>query len=136
MANEIFNFDTEFKLNIDEVDNEHIKLVEMLNTVHAMVRAGKKDEARTYFSETLAAYVVEHFANEEAFMERIGYPDLETHKKVHENFKKSFSELKPKIDSFDDRAFRAAISDTFTWIISHIGKTDRKYAKYLAETQG
>jgi len=68
MANEIFNFDTEFKLNIDEVDSEHIKLVEMLNTVHAMVRAGKKDEARTYFSETLAAYVVEHFANEETFV--------------------------------------------------------------------
>ena len=136
MANEIFNFEAEFKLGIDTVDNEHIKLVEMLNAVHALIREGKKDEARTYFNETLAAYVVEHFANEEAFMERIGYPELETHKQVHENFKKSFSELKPKIESFDDRAFRAAISDTFTWIISHIGKTDRKYAKYYEETQG
>ena len=135
MANEIFNFEAEFKLGIDEVDSEHVKLVEMLNAVHALVRQGKKDEARTYFSKTLAYYVIEHFANEEAFMARIGYPDLEDHKKIHENFKKSFSELQPKIESYDDRAFRTAITDTFTWIISHIGKTDKKYAQYY-ESQG
>jgi len=135
MANEIFNFEAEFKLGIDEVDSEHIKLVEMLNAVHALIREGKKDDARQYFSETLSAYVVEHFANEEAFMERIGYPGLEDHKKIHENFKKSFRELLPKIESFDDRAFRMALTDAFTWIISHIGKTDKKYAKYY-EAQG
>jgi hemerythrin len=135
MANEIFNFETEFKLGIDEVDCEHMKLVDMLNAVHALIREGKKDEARQYFSETLSAYVVEHFANEEAFMERMGYPNLEDHKKIHENFKKSFSELLPKIESFDDRAFRMALTDAFTWIISHIGKTDKKYAKYY-EAQG
>ena len=135
MANEIFNFEAEFKLGIDEVDSEHVKLVEMLNAVHALVRQGKKDEARMYFSETLAYYVIVHFANEEAFMARIGYPDLEDHKKIHENFKKSFSELQPKIESYDDRAFRTAITDTFTWIISHIGKTDKKYAQYY-ESQG
>jgi hemerythrin len=135
MANEIFNFEAEFKLGIDEVDSEHIKLVEMLNAVHALIREGKKDDARQYFSETLSAYVVEHFANEEAFMERMGYPGLEDHKKIHENFKKSFSELLPKIESFDDHAFRMALTDAFTWIISHIGKTDKKYAKYY-EAQG
>lgn len=135
MANEIFNFEAEFKLGIDEVDREHMKLVEMLNAVHALIRERKKDDARRYFSETLSAYVVEHFANEEAFMERIGYPDLEDHRKIHENFKKSFSELQPKIESFDERAFRTAITDTFTWIISHIGKTDKKYANYY-EAQG
>lgn len=135
MANEIFNFEAEFKLGIDEVDSEHIKLVEMLNAVHALICEGRKDDARQYFSETLSAYVVEHFANEEAFMERMGYPGLEDHKKIHENFKKSFSELLPKIESFDDRAFRMALTDAFTWIISHIGKTDKKYAKYY-EAQG
>jgi len=100
-----------------------------------LIREGKKDEARSYFSVTLSAYVVEHFANEEAFMERMGYPELEDHKKIHENFKKSFSELLPKIETFDDRAFRMALTDAFTWIISHIGKTDKKYAKYY-EAQG
>jgi hemerythrin len=130
MAKKLFDFDAEFKLGIEEVDNEHVKLVDMLNQVHFLIGDGKKDEARSYFNVTLSAYVDEHFANEEKFMESFGYPALEEHKKIHENFKKSFQELKPQIESFDDAAFRKALADTFAWILSHIGKTDRRYAKY------
>jgi hemerythrin len=137
MAKKLFDFDAEFRLGIDVIDNEHVKLVDMLNEVHALISDGKKDEARHYFSETLSSYVNEHFANEEKFMESIGFPGIEEHKKIHENFKKSFGELKPKIESYDDTAFRSALSDAFTWIVGHIGRTDRKYAKfYLAQAVG
>lgn len=130
MAKKLFDFDAEFKLGLDGVDSEHVKLVDMLNQVHFLISEGKKDEARGYFNVTLSAYVDEHFANEEKFMESFEYPALEEHKKIHENFKKSFQELKPQIESFDDVAFRKALADTFAWILSHIGKTDRRYAKY------
>jgi hemerythrin-like metal-binding protein len=131
MAKELFNFDLEFKLGIEAIDNEHIKLVNMLNQVHALLSEGKKNEARIYFGQTLSAYVNEHFSNEEKFMADIGYPALDEHKKIHENFKKSFQELAPTIESFDETAFRKALSDTFTWIISHIGKTDKKYVTFF-----
>jgi hemerythrin len=130
MGKKLFDFDAEFRLGIQAVDNEHMKLVDMLNEVHELLSAGKKEEARKYFSETLSAYVGEHFANEEKFMESIGFPQLEDHRKVHENFKKSFQELKPQIEQADEAAFRKALSDAFPWIITHIGKTDRKYAAY------
>ncbi len=130
MTKKLFDFDLEFKLGIEAIDNEHIKLVDMLNQTHALLSEGKKDEARVYFGQTLSEYVNEHFTNEEKFMESIGYPGLDEHKKIHENFKKSFQELAPTIDSFDEAAFRKALSDAFTWIISHIGKTDKKYVTF------
>jgi hemerythrin len=130
MAKKLFDFDAEFRLGIDSIDNEHMKLIDMLNEVHALLGAGKKDEAQRFFSETLSSYVSEHFANEEAFMERIGFPLIAEHRKIHENFKKSFNELKPLIEAYDDAAFRRALTDAFTWIITHIGKTDRKYAAF------
>ncbi len=137
MAKKLFDFDAEFRLGIDLVDNEHIKLVDMLNTVHALLSEGKRDEARQYFNETLSGYVVEHFSHEEKFMEDIGFPFIEEHRKIHENFKKSFHELKPRIESYDETAFRNALNDTFTWIIAHIGKTDRRYAAfYLSKDAG
>jgi len=137
MAKKLFDFDTEFRLGIDSIDNEHIKLVDMLNEVHALLSEGKRDEARQYFNETLSSYVKEHFANEEKFMETIGFPYLDEHKRIHENFKKSFHELKPSIESADETAFRKALNDAFTWIISHIGKTDKKYAAfYLSKGAG
>lgn len=134
MAKKIFDFDAEFKLDIEVVDREHIILVDMLNAVHSLIGEGKREEARRYFNETLSAYVDEHFAHEEKFMASIGFPGLEEHRKVHENFKKSFNELKPQIESLDESAFRKALSDAFTWILAHIGKTDKKYATYYHET--
>lgn len=137
MGKKLFDFDAEFKLGIDSVDSEHIKLVDMLNDVHALLSEGKRDEARRYFNETLATYVNEHFANEERFMESIGFPFLDAHRKIHENFKNSFHELQPLIASYDEAAFRKALNDAFTWIIAHIGKTDKRYATfYLSKNSG
>ena len=130
MAKKLFDFDKEFRLGIDLIDNEHVKLVDMLNEVHSLLSEGKRDEARQFFTETLSGYVIEHFANEEKFMESIGYPSIDDHRKIHENFKKSFQDLIPLIESYDEIAFRKALNDAFTWIIAHIGKTDRKYATF------
>lgn len=130
MTKKLFDFDAEFRLGIAQIDNEHIKLVDMLNEVHFLLSAGKREEARLFFSETLSAYVQEHFANEERFMAGIGFPNLDAHHKIHENFKNSFQELKPRIESYDEAAFRQALTDAFTWLITHIGKTDRRYATF------
>lgn len=130
MQKKLFDFDKEFRLGIDAVDNEHVKLVDMLNEVHFLLSDGKRDEARKYFNGTLSAYVDEHFANEERFMESFEFPMLEEHRKIHNNFRKSFEELKPQIELLDEAAFRQALSETFAWILSHIGKTDKRYVKY------
>lgn len=130
MQKKLFDFDKEFRLGIDAVDNEHVKLVDMLNEVHFLLSDGKRDEARKYFNITLSAYVDEHFANEERFMESFEFPMLEEHRKIHNNFRKSFEELKPQIELLDEDAFRQALSETFAWILSHIGKTDKRYVKY------
>lgn len=137
MASKLFDFDKEFRLGIEAVDKEHIRLVDLLNEVHALLSEGKRDEARRHFSGTLSSYVDEHFVNEERFMESIGFPYLEEHRKIHENFRNSFLALKPQIETYDEAAFRKALTDAFTWIITHIGKTDRRYATfYFSQKSG
>jgi hemerythrin len=131
MADVLFDFETEFKLGIEEIDKEHEKLVSMLNSVHLLLKEGKKEDAISFFRQTLSSYVIEHFSNEEMFMERIEFPQIDEHKKIHINFKKSFMEVLPLIDSYDEAVFRNALTDSYTWIINHIGKTDRKYANFV-----
>ena len=131
MTKKIFNFEKEFKLGIDIIDNEHIILVEMLNDAFNLIKENKKKEAQLLFSDTLAKYVNEHFHNEEKFMEQIAFPGIEDHRRIHENFKKMFLKLKIEIESsHEENALRRVLTDTFSWIISHIGKTDRKYANF------
>lgn len=128
VAATLFNFDSEFRLGIPEMDNEHSILINMLNEVHEYIRNGEKVKAAVYFKQTLAEYVGTHFSNEEVFMEKIGYPQLDDHRKIHANYKQSVEEILPKIDALDENAFRDALTDTYIWIINHIGKTDRRYA--------
>jgi hemerythrin len=136
MSKKLFDFDAEFKLGIDSVDNEHVKLVDMLNRVHELLSEGNRNEARIYFSETLSSYVNEHFEHEEKFMQSIGFPGFEEHKKIHDNYRASFQQMLPLIETYDEAAFRSALTDAFTWIISHIGRTDKRYAKYYFEPKG
>lgn len=127
---QMFDFDARFRLGIEGVDDEHEELVNMLNNVSKLLDEDKLREATTYFTENLSDYVDEHFSNEEKFMEDIGYPDLEAHKRAHKKFQDSFNELKPKIEQYDEDAFRKSLLDTFLWLISHTGKTDKDYADY------
>ena len=131
---QMFDFDSRFRLGIDAVDKEHEELVNMLNHVSELLDNNKLHEATKYFTENLSDYVDEHFANEEAFMASIGYPQLEAHKKTHKKFVDSFNELKPKLEQFDEDAFRKSLLNTFLWLISHTGKTDKDYADYYRET--
>lgn len=78
---QLFNFDNEFKLGIDQIDMEHAGLVNMLNEVHSLIRSNEKEKARAYFRDTLSAFIGQHFAHEEAFLQEIGYPQLDEHKK-------------------------------------------------------
>ena len=127
---QLFNFDNEFKLGIEHIDLEHAGLVNMLNEVHNLIRANEKTKARDYFRDTLSAFIGQHFAHEEAFLQEIGYPQLDEHKKIHAQFRQSMDAVLPQLDSEDDTAFRNGLTDVYTWIINHIGKTDRKYAAF------
>lgn len=133
MAQKLFDFEEQFKFGIDEVDSEHIILVDMLNRTQELLNQNKRAEALDYFSETLSLYVHEHFTNEEAFMASFDFPDLDRHKVIHSNFRRSVDSLKPKIISGDDAAFRQALRDTYMWVVSHIGGADKEYADYYQE---
>jgi hemerythrin len=128
---QLFNFDNEFKLGIEQIDKEHAGLVNMLNEVHILIRENEKAKARDFFRDTLSAFIEQHFAHEEAFLQDIGYPQLEEHKKIHAQFRQSMEATLSHLDSEDDTVFRNGLTDVYTWIINHIGKTDRKYAAYL-----
>lgn len=132
---QLFNFDNEFKLGIEHIDTEHAGLVNMLNEVHNLIRANEKTKAREYFRETLSAFIGQHFAHEEAFLQEIGYPQIEEHKKIHAQFRQSMEATLSHLDSEDENAFRNGLSDVYTWIINHIGKTDRKYAAFLEDSR-
>lgn len=115
---------------VEEMDKEHLELIEMINHVASLIKEGKKEEAEEFFIYKLSAYVETHLKNEEKFMESIGYPELETHKKVHNIFREEIQRLLPAIQNGDYKAFTQALAMSWGWLYNHIAKTDKKYGLY------
>ncbi|WP_340695348.1 hemerythrin domain-containing protein [Hydrogenobacter thermophilus] len=78
-------------------------------------------------------YVEYHLTREEKFMETIGYPELERHKKAHENFRKVVFDLVHHIEEGELHAFKEALAMAWGWLVGHIGKVDKKYGEYAKE---
>jgi hemerythrin len=129
----MIEFDDSLLTHVEEMDKQHIRLVALLNNVYELLKKGKREEAIEFFKIEILSYTEYHFSEEEKFMEKIGYPELENHRKVHDIFRKEIYNLATRIEKGDPEAFRQALSYTWGWLYKHIAKTDKKYGIYAKE---
>lgn len=120
----------ELKVGVDQMDAQHKTLVDLINSLYDLLEAGKKKEAMDLFRERVKVYLEKHLSDEEKFMESIGYPDLEIHKRAHEKFRKLMLEVCEKLKEEDEREFRSALALLWGWLYSHIQKVDKKYGQF------
>jgi len=132
----MIEFTDELKTGVEVFDEHHRRLVELINQVYELLREGKKEEAMRVFTEELIAYTEYHLTEEEKFMQEIGYPEYEQHKKVHDIFRKEILRLKPAVESGDVEAFKQQLALAWGWLFNHIAKTDKKYGEYYKKLSG
>ena len=129
----MIEFDDSLLTHVEEMDKQHMRLVELLNSVYELLKEGKKEEALELFKREILSYTEYHLSEEEKFMEKIGYPELDDHRKVHDMFRREICNLAPYIGKGDPKAFREALAHAWGWIYTHIAKTDKKYGIYAKE---
>jgi hemerythrin-like metal-binding domain len=129
----MIEFDDNLLTHVEEMDKQHMRLVALLNNVYKLLKEGKKEEAFELFKRELLSYVEYHLSEEEKFMEKIGYPELDKHRKVHDMFRREVYNLASYIEKGDSKAFREALSYALGWLYTHIAKTDKKYGIYAKE---
>lgn len=130
-----FVWNDRLALGAPEMDDEHKILIEKINT---LVETLQREEGRQNPEkllppfQDLAAYTLEHFSHEEKFMESIGYPQLDSHKKIHRK-------LLEQVGSFGEDIKNRRLDDVKlvsflnNWLLSHIMGVDMQYAKHYKE---
>jgi hemerythrin len=118
-------------VGVQQIDNEHKKLVDLVNTLNDSMKTGKsKETLQNVFSE-LVDYTIKHFTNEEMLMQKVKYGNLAVHKREHDELTKKARVLK---DDFIAGKMMISIEvrDFLkNWIINHIQKTDKLYTKAM-----
>jgi hemerythrin len=129
----MIEFDDSLLTHVEEMDKQHMRLVALLNNVYELLKEGKREGAIEFFKREILSYAEYHLSEEEKFMEKIGYPELDNHRKVHDIFRKEIYNLATHIENGNPEAFRQALSYTWGWLYKHIAKTDKKYGIYAKE---
>lgn len=131
----LMQWEKSLELGVDQMDKEHRDLVAHANTLFQAIKEKKSDSVLLDHLKFLAKYTLEHFQHEEAFQKKIGYPDFNAHKAIHEEFKKTVLELTKKAESHGlDVKMRIDINTlTINWLKNHIGVEDRKVANFYKQ---
>ncbi|MCM1091485.1 MAG: bacteriohemerythrin [Muribaculum sp.] len=123
----IYHFTEDCKIGIKEIDEEHRKLFQLLNSA-AEFKAGSgasKDALNTLLKE-LRAYAQKHFAHEEAYMEQIGDRELQRQREEHQAFTSMVNDF--DIDDIPDSECEAKTRELLAfmarWLYRHILGSD------------
>jgi hemerythrin len=132
----IVEWEDRYNLGIDDIDQHHRHLLELLNrSYNAVIMEQNKNEVRYIFHELLE-YADYHFSAEEAMMKRYGYARTDMHLAEHETFRQKVNDLLDRLlgtgFSFDVEL----ICFLEEWLLNHILHMDREYAEFFRANSG
>jgi hemerythrin len=128
-----------FVTGLAEIDNQHHKLVNVINRFGDLIMGqdGAPIEAIEQVFEELAQYAQYHFAEEEALMEaqNLDTRYLAQHKHSHASFFEEVQHLHGGITVHNRDSARSLMQFLTHWLAYHILGTDQFMAKQIASIQ-
>ncbi|MDZ7817249.1 MAG: hemerythrin family protein [Aliarcobacter sp.] len=123
---EIFPWNDNFKMGIDEIDVQHNKLIELLNNLANILTQEESVEIESAFSE-LAQYAQYHFESEEAIWRKyLKDSDLViAHEKSHKSFLPKVIAIRAKNDNLQD-TIEEIVLFLIRWLAFHIIDEDKR----------
>lgn len=129
----MFEMKPEYFTGIELIDNEHKRLFEIANNLYELMKndfiPDKYDHICAAIQE-LKDYTHYHFADEEAYMESIGYKNMFSQKVEHDAFLQKIEDL--ELTDIDDNQ-KTLIFDMLSflndWLVHHILEKDKLIAE-------
>lgn len=126
-----FPWSSQYETGIPEIDAQHKKLVEMLNTLYESMTAGNATGQLGPLLDGLASYCVSHFQTEESLMKAKGYADYADHKQKHEAITAEILKKQAAVKAGENVPVVELGNYLKNWLKTHILETDMKYVPAL-----
>lgn len=123
----------DYSIGIDYIDQDHKKLVHLLNQFSIAYDYAQCEEFEREALEDLVNYTKYHFKREEKLMADYGYPGLKEHQEEHQAMIDTVDDY-VKIYNKEGHSSLKQVTNLLTfWLINHIQESDKQYRDYLEE---
>jgi hemerythrin len=126
-----FSWQESYSVNVQEIDNQHKQLIEMVNTLYEAMATNKGKDVQKSIIYDMVDYAVHHFETEEHYMQRVQFPGFAEHRQEHAKFAAKALDLKERIDRESFILTMEIMAFLRKWLNDHILGTDAKYAKHF-----
>ncbi len=127
----IMSWNNTLATGIPSIDAQHQQLVGFVNELYDAMTKGQGKEATGKILNRLVEYTVKHFAHEEQYFARLGYPDSAAHIAEHDLLKKQVGDFVKKFNAGQATVNAELMNFLRNWLTSHIMGSDKKYVPHL-----
>lgn len=129
---------TEYEIDVEEIDEQHQRLVEILNDFHHAMSSGSGKEEVGETIEELENYVDYHFGSERDLAENCGFSHdcrscHSSHQQAHKEFAEQVADLRKLHENDDATVHIKTLRFLRTWLQEHIGGMDQQLGQYINE---
>ncbi|MDH4246870.1 MAG: bacteriohemerythrin [Deltaproteobacteria bacterium] len=122
-----------YSVGVPELDDDHKILIVLVNDLVVLVNGGVCKRTLEEILMQLLDYTVFHFQREERLFEQTDYPEMERHRRYHDQFVRKLVEY---FIGFKKKTLNTTDFATFLmdWMITHIQHEDMRYSQHFKDS--
>lgn len=133
---ELIPWREEFALGISEIDEQHKKILAIINNLSEIFQ-GKKHHEQGIINQIIQElddYANYHFQTEEKYFNLFNYQDTKAHTEIHDQYRQKITEWRQNYEKENDPKIFFDVSEFLkNWWVWHINNTDRAYVPLFKE---
>ncbi|MDD2852308.1 MAG: bacteriohemerythrin [Desulfuromonadaceae bacterium] len=128
-----FEWNKNFELGIEQFDEHHRHLVDLLNEAYDNFICKADHETLGAIIDKLFDYATYHFTLEEQWMALNGYEGLTQHREEHAGFSRRIIEIQNDFCNGRTHVLLEVLTFLKNWLSDHILVTDASYGRFAAK---
>ncbi|QFY44217.1 bacteriohemerythrin [Candidatus Methylospira mobilis] len=130
----LFEWDDNLVVGVLEIDDQHQRLVELINLLHDDIISPDKsgsEKITQEILEELVDYTIAHFSIEQYLMDVHEYPESPAHINEHNKFIDKISQFEKDFKEKHANIQQDTLAFLKDWLYNHIMKVDKEFGKFL-----
>jgi hemerythrin len=127
----LFEWNNLYGVNVRQIDQQHRRLVDMVNDLDDSIRTGNDDAVLKETLKKLLDYTAYHFVYEEKLLKQHDYSDLARHREEHNTLLWRVLDLRARYEAGEGVKASEVLDFLTQWLKNHILNSDKKYEAFL-----